>query len=304
MPDGQYDAAFAIETTPSRALPGFTVCRVPLFGPSVPEHRWETAIDVIRQHAVTNARVLHVAVELFFLDPDQLARAVGACESQGFALVPEPRNYVHTPILDLRPGLDVVWRNISARIRRAVRTTEREGCEVRTVYESTRARDLEALISESFARTGGTPPVLDWRGAIQTARAAPEASRVVGLWATGHEAAKAPLAFAWGWNDGRVGTYFAGGSTRHSPLKVPLMAALLWDLISWSHSHGAQWFDLGGSGDSDDGDTPIAGITHFKRGFTSDVTRVGAELSFSGRPKLASIAAIISRSARRWRASS
>jgi lipid II:glycine glycyltransferase (peptidoglycan interpeptide bridge formation enzyme) len=125
-------------------------------------------------------------------------------------------------------------------------------------------------------RTGGSFETEDWRWRIALSQAAPELSRLIGLFRAETTGPESLLAFAWGCCHGDHAHYEASGSTRPPDLRVSLSYALMWDLMSWARHNGANWFDLGGvpeesveSGDS------VGGITDFKRHFSDNIVRVG-----------------------------
>jgi hypothetical protein len=120
----------------------------------------------------------------------------------------------------------------------------------------------------------------------------PAKSRLVGLFRAGRDDPDALLSYAWGCAHGDHAHYDDAGSTRVDDIKVPMTSPLLWDLIQWAKRGRCRWFDMGGTlPEPASNDDPRAGIDRFKRRFSKEVTKVGAEWVLVPRPGRARLAA-------------
>jgi hypothetical protein len=225
-------------------------------------------------------RILRVSIEMFSRD-DQVRGEFGQLLSNaGFRMVATPRMYTHSILIDLSGSEAEVFDRLSARARRAIRKTSKFPVEVRPIHNGQLLDRLERLYRESMDRTEGSLDRWDASAAIALSDAAPQISRIVGLFRTDRGGEDSLLAFAWGCDHGDHAHYDAGGSTRDTDLKVPLAHALMWDLVAWARRNGARWFDMGGMPVGSNDDARLAGISEFKFGFNSTVVQVGEEWAY------------------------
>ena len=88
------------------------------------------------------------------------------------------------------------------------------------------------------------------------------------------------------------------GTSQPDGMKVNVGRMLVWDLVRWAKTTGAEWFDMGGITLGNPGEEALAGISSFKRSFSDNVVEVGSEWILEPRPIRARIADAISRSLR------
>lgn len=101
-----------------------------------------------------------------------------------------------------------------------------------------------------------------------------------------------PLSFAAAVLHGDVAEYAHAGSTERSRVRVPVLYAPTWNLMTWARQAGARWWDFGGvsGGATAVGeDDPRAGINAFKLHFSKNVIEVGREWVLEPRPRLAKL---------------
>lgn len=298
--DGQDICRYAIgvQVHRSRALPGHRVLRVERLSPARRPAAARRALTALTAAAHDTARVLRVHVELY--SPDACARREAArwLEDLGYRRSVRSRCYQQTLLVDLMPGEAQILTALSGRAKRNIKAVARHPVALRPVKERGAAPRLDALVRETFARTGGTYRYHDWSHAIELSSTHPELSRIVGLFRTDGEGSEALLGFAWGQFHGDHAHYAMGASTRPVDLRIPLSYALLWDIACWARQTGATYLDLGGVTNARSaGEDPLAGISDFKRSFSENVVEVGEEWVLEPHPRRARIARAVSTSA-------
>jgi len=298
--DGRCAGGFGIHAAPSRAFPGFRVLRVERFGEAVPPTLWAAAVDALTQVARQEPRVLRLTVEVFSRCAQTRAGIAALLQQAGFGRAATARNWGRTFALDLQRSEEELFASFSPTVRRAIRSVAKLPLQVRSIDDRRLASRLDALSSETFARTGAHyQEMWDWEGVIELSRRAPDASRLVGLVRADREGPEALLGFAWGWWNGESVSYFAGASSRPSDLQgVGIVHPLFWDLIVWAKRTGATWFDLGGAtaGTAGSGD-PLGGISEFKRRFSKQTVDVAEDWVLEPHALPARVAALVSKGA-------
>jgi len=277
--DGAYRYGFAFQIRRSRALPGHSLLRVEHLDPSVDPDACAEALRAFARVARRPwPRTLRAYVELFSLDADARARAGQCLRGLGFQRSEHPRMYTHTPIVDLAGDEEAVFARFHRSARRNVRAAMKGSVEVRPVTDPRLAGRVDALIRESFARTGGAYQAAPWKSIIELSAREPDLSRVAGFFRTDVNGPEALLAFEWACMHGDHGQSVAAGSTRAGGTRVPLAYPLIWEILRWARERGARYFDLGGitAGTYGSGD-PLGGISDFKRFFGPRVVEVGEE---------------------------
>jgi hypothetical protein len=290
---GQCLGAMALETAPSRALPGSYILRVQRFGPGVHKEACAAMLAALRHYASVRPRVLRLHVELYSLGG--VDRLADAAVQAGFRINTRGRCYDRTSVVSLGPPDDMFAR-LHATARQNVRAISRHPVEVRLISDCRWIPRLDELLSMTLRRTGGKPVRHPWEAVIAHASCQPRQSRIAGLFWKGVEGPSSLLAFAWGCMHGDHAHYSTAASARLPDLRISLGYALVWDLMQWAHSCGGKLFDLGGiTTGSDAQDDPLAGISRFKRFFKGKEIVVGMEVVYEPNPVMAWIAGQTSR---------
>jgi hypothetical protein len=301
--DGEGDcrAAFAIESSRSRALPGhrlLSILRLGIGAGGLDESTLEAGLTAVSSLVRRDGPVLRVTVDAFSLDAGARVLTAEALRRHGFLRVPTTRSYERTLLLDLTPAEEEVFAGLHKNARQGIRSVMKFPVRLTTAESPDNASRLEQLADDTRERTGGERRHLDWAAFIDMSRRAPNLSRIAILERTDRSGRASMLAFAWGCMHGDVAEYSEAGSTRTDDLKISTSYALLWDLIRWARRNGAKWFDLGGvtSGNTGSGD-PLGGISDFKRRFSQHEVEVGEQWESYPHPRRAAVATAISSTA-------
>ena len=288
---GRPCGAVAIQVAPSRALPGSQLLRVERFGHGLPPAAHEAALRVLALLARRHRRVLRLYVESFAVDAADRVALERQLAALGFARLPEPRCYEHTLILSLAGDEEAIFATLHKTARMNIRNAIRAGVRVSPITDPAWFPRLDAIATETFARTGGRYARHDWSRIVAIGEREPTASRLVGLFRDDVQGETSLIAFAWGCGHGDHAHYSSAGSTRESGRRIPMMYPLLWELILWAKRNGARFFDLGGVTAGGLGsDDRLGGISDFKRYFSSHAVQVGAEWVYEPRPMQAQAA--------------
>lgn len=291
---GRPCGAVSIQVAPSRALPGSQLLRVERFGHGLPAAAHEAVLRVLALIARRNRRVLRLYVESFAVDAAERAALERHLESLGFTRMSAPRCYEHTLILSLDADEEAIFASLHKTARMNIRAVKKVEVRVLPILHRQWFRRLDAIATETFARTGGRYDQHDWARIVAICEREPGISRLVGLFREDVEGEGSLIAFAWGCGHGDHAHYSSAGSTREVGRRIPMMYPLLWDLIVWAKQNGARFFDFGGVTPGGlGGDDPLGGISDFKRFFTPNVVQVGAEWSYEPRPMQAQAAKIV-----------
>lgn len=280
---GAFAAGFAVDLRQPRLAFGHAVARASHFGAWIPERFRATAIDAITTLARTTPRILRTNVGIFGTDANEVARLSESCAAAGLAPAPEPWGYQHTLMIDLARSEEDILASFSRSGRRNIREIVKYGIQVEPITESRFCARIDAMLGETMARTGGHYVPQDWERRLELARTTPSVARLAGAYLGDDREPDSLLAFALGYAHGPIAEYSDAASIRLTGSRAPLAYALIWDLVRWARAAGASRFDLGGVtfGTHTDGADPLGGISDFKRSFTEDVRRVGAEMIFN-----------------------
>ena len=283
-------AGFAVQVKRLALPPGHRVLRVVRFGATIPAAAVDAAAEALAALVQGDPRTLRLNVELFSADPAERAVLASALQRRGFEPSDDPSCYHETLVVDLTPDEDAILASFQRSARRNIREIAKHPIEIRPLDDPALGGRMNALLEETMARTGGKLLLQDWTPKMRLSTEHPELSRLVGVFRTDPAVAGTPeslLAFAWGCFHGDHGQYADAASTRETGSRVALAYPLLWDLMVWAKRSGARWFDLGGvtRGSRVDAATaeapgaadPLAGISDFKRFFTSTLAEVGEE---------------------------
>lgn len=295
---GSCRAGFAVESAPSRALPGhrlLSVVRLGVGSGGLDTSALDAGIAALSALARRNRSVLRVTLQSFTLDPETRARTSDVIRHHGFSPVATTGTYERTLVVDLAPEENDLLAGFHYNARRHIRSIAKYPVKVTTAESVSIAPRLQELADETRRRTGGRPQQIDWASLIRMSAEVPHLSRIAILQRTDRDGPDAVLAFAWGCMHGPVGEYSEGGSTRPDDMKVSTSYALMWDLISWARRNGAQVFDLGGVTEGNrTSDDPLGGISDFKRSFSQREIEVGHQWLLEPHPARAAAARVIS----------
>lgn len=269
----------SVEESRSRALPGHWIWLVGRIDPSAPRDVVAAALDAVIRAAQADQSVLRVHFDVFSRDPALRAGLTSLLMERGLTKLESPRGHQWTLVIDLANGAETVFKGLERGVRRNIRLPERAPLELRAIEDLALVPRMEALLAETYARTGGSAQRADFGGIIRLSKLAPRASRIIGFFRTDVSGPDALVSFAWGCHHGSHVCYDVGASTRDEAVRRhPLAYAPLWDLVTWAAADGVKWFDFGGvtPGSKDSGD-PLGGISDFKRAFTEELVEVREE---------------------------
>lgn len=274
--DHRCRCGFPVSILSSRSMPGHRILRVNRLGRTRDTAALTAAVRGLVRLADEEERVLRVDAKVFARQEERRTKTGEVLFSSGFEPVREPELYSHTVQVDLDPSPEEILSSFHASGRRFIREPEKNGFEIRPLRDPALAGRLADLTRETFARTGGTPPLRDWADRLRFARDHPDLYRLVGTFAPDRQGPESLVAFVSGYHQGDHVTYADAASTRKLESNVSLSYAPTWDLIQWAHRTGADWFDMGGIPVRTVPDE-LKGIADFKRYFSEDVVHVRDE---------------------------
>jgi hypothetical protein len=282
-----------VEVMRARILPGYRILRVPKFGRGTSEAVVRATVAGLRKLAETEP-VVRAHVEVWSEREEDRARVDRACLAEGFTRV-TPRMYHHTLWIDLSPEEDEVLASFHATARRHIRKPGRRGYPTIPVTDPRYATRLRELHLESFRRSGGEAPRVDWAALVEAARTHEDRVAIRGI-VEGNGRLPRLLSFAVAVRNDDVAEYLHAGCSRRPDLRLPLVYAPTWELMRWARSHGATAWDFGGiTGGTSDDDDPRGGISDFKRYFGGRVVEVGGEWVFEPAGVASGLARAVSR---------
>ncbi len=289
--------AFAVQRYASNALPLHSILRVEHLGESVPEGAEPAVAMALRQMARRARRVLRVVVELHDRDAARRARIGSALASAGFSRRPDVRMYEHTLAIDLTLDEPALLSTFSSRARREWRRAEKFPLSIVELDGTSQVPVLDALLAETFERTGGVAPVQNWPRIAAVSQAVPTRLRQFGVMLAEEGSEPRLVAFARVIRHGTFAVYETAASTRLADRRIPMMYPIIWAILRWARETGVTWFDFGGvtTGMADTSDDPVGGISEFKRNFGGEVVQVGEDWSFDAAPVRDRLAGSLSR---------
>jgi len=271
----------------SRKMPGFRILRVPRVFPDGREDLLDAVGDALE---LVTRRPLIMRLTLGLLSPNRavLERSEAILTRHGFVKAEFMRSYRHSVCIDLGRSVDDIFQSIHATARRHVRAVAKRPVGLKIIHDERYAARLDTLLRWTMARTSGPYRKAPWAPIIGYCRRYPDRARLVGLCRSEVETPDGLVAFALGIRQADHVEYLAAASERAPDLRFPLGYAPAWDLIQWSKSIGAEWFDFGGvTPGSRRGETsPRAGIADFKLMFGNDVRDVGREFVIEAMPRV------------------
>ena len=295
---GRACGGFAIEEVRTRAMPGHVILRVGRFGGNLSDEVCRVALQAMIKLAKSSPRVLRIQVNVF--SRDRRVAIGNLLEELGFREIQPPSSYRNTLVIDLRPTEDEIFASLGKSARKRIRQTAKMSLQSVAISDPVYAERLKELQQAAFKRTGGHIISEDWRGILKMSHDHPNLSRVIGSFPSEVTAPSNMAAFGWVCNHGDHAEYRSAGSTKQSG-QVPFGSLVLWEMIRWAKSTGAQWFDMGGVTLGEGDDSALEGISQFKMYFSHEVVEVGAEWVFEPAPVRARIGDFVSNSASRIR---
>jgi hypothetical protein len=254
-------------------FPWLRVGRVPRFGRGLSADAGDI-VGALMEMA-RDERLSQVRVELWNEDVVERMRLAQALHAAGFRPSRSHRSYRHTVWIDLRASEEDVFAGFHATCRRHIRAPAKRGYLSASLTGRRFGHRLASLITQSFRRTGGRAPSVDWDELLRQSGLPDAPVRIEGLFADGSEAPSGLVAFSAAYLHGDVAEYAHAGSDRTSD-GVPLLYAPTWNLMRWARAAGARDWDFGGV-PTGDNLRSLSGIKTFKRYFSRDVRPVGEE---------------------------
>lgn len=192
----------------------------------------------------------------------------------GFRLV-DQQGVTRTLVLDLRPSMDDLLKQLSSKTRVKLKKKYCEMFDLRDLTDSSMIERCQSALDASMNRTGAHKGYFDFRTLFSIRAKRPDRAKMIGLYLKHRP--EEMLAFVSAFSHGRVVEYSAAGSFADAELrKIPFNYLLVWELMKWGKSIGAEFFDMGGVTDGDAADR-LAGISEFKRNFTESEHDIGRE---------------------------
>ncbi len=283
-------SGFAVELHRSRAMPGMRIGRIRRFGSALHHALSPVAADLLSATARQIPRLLRLDVEIFDIDGKQRELLAANLRQSNWKPAANEAGYRETLRLPLANTTEVaLLSNFNSRTRRNIRKTLRESAlRFATVTAPQYKQQLHDLHQASFARSGGNAPALDVTGMLADAYEQRH-SILLGCFDQRQQPPHDLIAFAWITAQGDHAVYAHAGAKRIASNIAP-GAVIMWEAIRWARDRGFDWFDLGGATAANaQADDPLAGITAFKRGFSTDHIEVATTLSYCPSPLLASM---------------
>ena len=281
----------------SRVLPWRSIVRVLRVGRGVGADGVAAVTPVLAELGRLEA-ALRIDVEVSHPDADVRTRLLEGLGAAGYAVVPVPRQYSRTVLIDLRQSEEALLASFHATGRRHIRGLVKHPLRCDVVTDARFASRLQALDEETMRRTDGPLDAFDWDAMLRFSAAKPQEAVVFGVLRTDTDAADvtALVGYVLGVRHGNVIEYRRAASTRLADLRAPLLYAPTWRLMCWGRSVGAEWFDFGGIGDGSwSTGAATGGISDFKRYFRDEISEVGGELTYAPSPMASALARVATR---------
>ena len=296
---GSTCAGAAIEQVRTRSMPGFRILRLRRFGEKVPQEVCAVILDALNSLVNTTPRVLRVHVGVF--SRNRRHEIGEALASRDYRELVPPNVYRHTLTLDLGPTEDEIFATVNGSGRNNIRKIIRASGNSQAITDPIYADRMRELQQAALDRTRGHIAGDDWRAVLKLSKDHPDLSQVYAKFFSEDTSPENMAAFGWVVRHGDHGEYRAAGSMRRADVKTPFGYVIVWDMIRWSKSVGAEWFDMGGVTVSQGDETNLEGISNFKKSFSRAIEEVGAEWIMEPSPLQARIADAVSKGAMRLR---
>jgi lipid II:glycine glycyltransferase (peptidoglycan interpeptide bridge formation enzyme) len=201
----------------------------------------------------------------------------------------DPGESYRTMIVDLRPDLDTIRKQLDQKWRNQLNRAERNGLSIREHSGEDELLTFARLYDEMTARKQFAATDVGEFQRMQGLLPAEQRMRVLTC-----EDGGVPVAGVVGSAVGRTGIYLLG-ATNERGMKCKAAYLLQWRLIEWLKQSGAEFYDLGGVNPDTN-----PGVYHFKRGFGgADVRYVSPYIAYG--TKASELAARALRLARQYR---
>ncbi|MGH7623035.1 MAG: hypothetical protein ACREMU_11895, partial [Gemmatimonadaceae bacterium] len=191
-------AATGVSIALSRAMPGHRLYRVERMSAAQRDDVDDALLLALMNAARRDASCLRVSIEVFERDDTRRARLSRILREHGFVGSVEMRSYERTLALELSPGADALLAGLAMKVRRNIREPAKRGLEIRRVSDLALAPRLEALLRETYERTGGVAPQLPWATVIALSEREPHRSRISGLFDPAAPGPDTLIGYTWG----------------------------------------------------------------------------------------------------------
>jgi Acetyltransferase (GNAT) domain len=294
---GRACGGFGIEQIRSRTMPGHAILQVQRFGGNLSPEACRVGLRAVTQWAHKEPRILRLQIHLFSLH--RRAEIGEDLLEHGYRETSPPSSYRHTLAVDLRPSEESIFASFGKSARTRIRESMKKSLRSVPLEDPAFAARIEEQQREAVQRTGGRVASLNWEGVLRLSKERPDLSRVFGSFVGDDQAPEKMRAFAWACSHGDHVEYRAAGSSRSGDSRLPFGYILVWEMIRWAKSNGAEWFDMGGVTLNEESESALSGISDFKRFFSQNLIEVGAEWVLEPLPLRARIAKAVSKSAER-----
>jgi len=262
----------------SRRVPGARVVFVNQLGDHWFADRAPRVASLLRNAVASIGHVMRCSVRVFSADPMVRCAIAEALRADGFERARLSTFYTRTRKLDLNSGPEVLFEQLPASTRRAVRRPYNAGLMIGAHATREELDALLALYGNTFARRGVSAPISTARQDLEVAIAGTTHRKLVVLGAPECSGGRHIVSWALGVHHGDHATFLHGASEHNGEWsRLPLAYATIWELVLWAQASGASWFDLGGVPSHAEGTDSLAGISEFKRRFGGEEVEVAEE---------------------------
>lgn len=200
----------------------------------------------------------------------------------GYKLV-EPYGVIRTLFYNIEKPVEELMADLDKKTRAKVRHASREKVSIVRLNDKKWIPQMQAALNASFQRTGGKSTTFDFESYFNFAKSYSNDCLILGLFLNSRP--EQLMAYSIDVRHGAMVEAISSGSLPDPELrKLHFNYFLLWDKVIWANDGQSKWLDLGGVTDASTSD-PLAGISSFKRHFTTDEFLVGRETEFLVRPR-------------------
>jgi hypothetical protein len=280
-PDGTPAMQVALDIERPRRMPMFGRAFSPRLGTGISIDAEWYGVRALAQLARDCGDLVSLRLQPYRRDPVALRDFEARGRRAGFQLC-DPVSVTRTLLVDLSSHPDQLIAELSKGTRGKIRHKSRQSVIIRELSGAAHIESCHAAANASLSRSNGGLVRFDFAAAFAFRDKHPERMHALGLFLP--EDPDRLVAYAIACRHGEMAEYISAGSLDHAKLRaMSFNSWLMWDLVSWAHQRGAQWFDLGGITDGGPGDTRV-GISSFKRHFSKLDAEVGRELTVDLQP--------------------